>query len=121
MATVVEVFNDERGIIWPESVAPFRVHLIELKSSKAGIKKGAEKLYKVLLAKGVDVLYDDRDDKTPGEKFADADLLGISWRVVVSEKTLEKRGVELKRRSEKEAEIISEKELLKLFLKTKRA
>jgi prolyl-tRNA synthetase len=111
MATVVEIFHDERGIIWPESLAPFRVHLIEIKGS-AKVKKAAENLYKILLAKDIEVLYDERADKSPGEKFADADLIGIPWRVVISEKTLAGKGIEVKRRSDKESKIVSEKNFL---------
>jgi len=114
MGTIVEIYHDKLGIIWPEAVAPYRVHLIELQGlNSKSLKKQAEELYKKLLAKGVEVLYDDRDDKTAGEKFADADLIGIPWRVVISEKTLEKKGVELKKRSEKIGRVFSEKELLK--------
>lgn len=115
MGAVAEIRHDDKGLIWPESVAPFRVHLVELagKSGSEKVKKSAEKLYKDLLAKDIEVLYDDRDDKTPGEKFADADLIGIPWRVVVSEKTLAKEGVELKSRSAKDTEIISKKEFWK--------
>ncbi len=112
LGAVVETHYDERGIIWPEALAPFRVHLISL-GGKA--KKSAEKLYKDLLAKGVEVLYDDRDDKTAGEKFADADLIGIPWRMVVSEKTLEKNGVEIKKRSEKEVRIVPVNTFLKIL------
>ena len=112
LATIVDLYHDEWGIVWPEAVAPFRIHLIALGKAK----KSAEKLYKTLLAKGAEVLYDDRDEKTAGEKFADADLIGIPWRVIVSEKTLEKKGIEVKRRSEKEAKIISEEELFKKIL-----
>lgn len=112
MGTIVEIYYDKLGIIWPESIAPYRLHLIGLKDAK----KQAEKLYEELLAKGIEVLYDDRDDKTAGEKFADADLIGIPWRVVVSEKTVEKKGVEVKSRAEKAARIISTQELFhKLF------
>ncbi|MEK7108656.1 MAG: aminoacyl--tRNA ligase-related protein [Patescibacteria group bacterium] len=114
MATIVEVSHDERGIIWPEVSAPYRVHLMEVKSLKFKVKSFAESLYKKLLAKGVAVLYDDRDEKSAGEKFADADLIGIPWRVVVSEKTIEKKGVEIKRRSEERARIVSMAQLLKL-------
>ena len=123
MGTVAEIHNDGRGLLWPETVAPFKVHLIVLDSAKKAppskarraspVAASGEKLYKNLLAKGVEVLYDDREEKSAGEKFADADLIGIPWRVVVSEKTLASKGVEIKRRSEKEAKIISEKELLK--------
>lgn len=79
MGAIVEVSHDDKGIIWPESVAPFKVHLIEINSS-------AKDVYEELQKKGIEVLYDDREDITPGEKFADADLIGIPYRVVVSEK-----------------------------------
>lgn len=107
MGTMVEVYYDAKGIIWPEEVAPFRVHLLELKSSKPAVKSFAEKLYKGLLAKDIEVLYDDRDDKTAGEKFADSDLIGIPWRVVVSEKTLAQKVVEIKRRDSTKSELFS--------------
>ncbi|MDO8676624.1 MAG: aminoacyl--tRNA ligase-related protein [Candidatus Azambacteria bacterium] len=106
MGTIVEVYNDERGIIWPEIVAPFKIHLIEIKSNDPDVKKEAEKIYKILIDKDLDVLYDDRDDKSAGEKFADADLIGIPWRLVISQKTLEKESVELKRRNQQGVKII---------------
>lgn len=122
LGAVVEVHNDKNGINWPESVAPFRVHLIELRTQNLELSKKlaheAEKFYADLLAKGIEVLYDDRDDKTAGEKFADSDLIGIPWRVVVSEKTLEKGGMEIKKRSEVEAKLIYTEELLKLLRNT---
>ena len=102
MATIVEVSNDANGIIWPESVSPFKIHLIVLDDRK----EEAEKTYNELTKKSVEVLYDDRSDKTAGEKFADADLIGCPWRVVVSNKTLEKNSVEVKKRNEKEAELV---------------
>ncbi len=107
MATIAEASHDERGIIWPDTAAPFCAHLIEVKSAKPNIKSAAEKLYKKLLARGVEVLYDERDDKSAGEKFADADLIGIPWRIVVSERSLHKKGVEVKRRSEFKARVVS--------------
>jgi prolyl-tRNA synthetase len=114
MGTIAEIYHDKLGIIRPEAVAPYRVHLIELQSSKSkSIKKQAEELYKNLLVKGVEVLYDERDDKTAGEKFADADLIGIPWRAVISQKTFEKKGIEIKRRDSPKSEIISLKEFLK--------
>ena len=113
MGTIVEVHHDEKGIVWPEAVAPFRVHLVELKSDRAKVKKTAEKLYKKLLAKGIEVLYDDRDEKSAGEKFADADLLGMPWRCVISEKTVEKDMIELKARHDAKAELVSEQDFLK--------
>ena len=100
MGAIVETHYDNKGIIWPESVAPFKIHLIELKSSNSVVKKEAEKIYKTLLDKGAEVLYDDREDKTAGEKFADADLIGIPTRIVISEKTLAENSVEIKKRNE---------------------
>ncbi len=105
MGTVVETHNDEKGIIWPEEIAPFKIHLIEISGGDADIKSRAEKIYRDLVAGGIEVLYDDRDDKTAGEKFADADLLGIPLRAVISKKTLERDSIELKKRSEKEAKL----------------
>ena len=125
MATIVEVSHDERGIIWPDVVAPFRVHLVEIKSpasakASAGmekVKRAAESLYKKLSSQGVEVLYDERDDKSAGEKFADADLVGIPWRVVVSERTLEKKGVEAKKRGEEKGRVMSVERLMKMVVK----
>lgn len=119
LATVVEVHHDEYGIVWPESISPFKVHLLALVSGpgkRTQVRKTAEKLYLDFLAKGVEVLYDDRGDKTAGEKFADADLLGIPWRVVVSDKTLKKRGVEIKRRGAKDLRVVSPTAFLKEIL-----
>ncbi len=97
MATVVEINHDDKGIIWPEEVAPFQVHLIQIEDNQK-VRKAAEKLYKDLQNKGVEVLYDDRTDKSAGEKFAEADLIGIPIRLVVSEKTLKKNSLEVKNR-----------------------
>jgi len=101
MGTVVEACHDERGIIWPETLAPFRAHLLSLKADEE-----AEKLYHRLLEAGVEVLYDDRDISA-GEKFADSDLIGCPYRLVISQKTLLQNGVELKKRSSQETEIIN--------------
>ena len=116
MGTIVETHHDERGMVWPESVAPFLVHLVVLGNQESKIKKQGDKLYARLRARGAEVLYDDRDDKTAGEKFADADLIGIPWRVVVSERTAAKKGVELKGRAQKEGTIISERKLMQKVL-----
>lgn len=91
MATAVEVYNDEKGIIWPKSLAPFQAHLVRL-GEDADVVGAADKLYADLQAGGVEVLYDDRD-KSPGEKLADSDLLGIPVRLVVSGKTLKTNAV----------------------------
>jgi prolyl-tRNA synthetase len=107
MGTIVETHSDEKGIVWPAEVAPFAVHLI----SVSGAEDAAEEMYASLTKAGVEVLFDDRDVR-PGEKFADADLIGIPVRVVVSEKTLAAGGVEFKKRTEEKTEIISQNELI---------
>ena len=105
MGAIVEDFADAKGIVWPESVAPFRVHLLALGESEE-VKKQADKLYGDLLEARVEVLYDDRAVSN-GEKFADADLLGMPYRAVVSERSLKENGVELKKRVEEKGEVIS--------------
>lgn len=87
MGLLVEKFSDEKGIIWPESVAPFRVHLIEIGADNPDVRTEASELYRELTEAGIEMLWDDRDVRA-GEKFADADLIGIPLRIVVSEKTL---------------------------------
>ncbi len=98
---LVEKFHDEKGIIWPESVAPFKTHLISLN----GAEDQADKLYQDLLNSGVEVLYDDRD-LSAGAKFADSDLIGIPYRIVISPKTLQKQSAEVKKRSQKDFQLI---------------
>ena len=105
MGTMVEVFHDEKGILWPEAVAPFKVHLLALK----GGEKIAEEVYADLLKQGIEVLFDDRD-VSAGVKFADSDLIGIPYRLVISSKT-PVGSLELKKRSEEKAEMISMSDL----------
>lgn len=104
MGSVVEVHHDDVGIVWPKSIAPFDVHLVMLGAKKddmqTKVQRTAESLYDEFCAKGVEVLFDDRDTSA-GEKFADADLIGIPLRLVVSERSLADGGVEWKLRSEK--------------------
>lgn len=111
MGVVVELFSDEKGIVWPVSIAPFTVHLVSLAAS-ARVKKEGDALYEKLQKAGLETLYDDRDARA-GEKFADADLVGIPLRAVVSEKTPAGK-VEIKERTSDTARIISHAELLKL-------
>jgi prolyl-tRNA synthetase len=113
LGAIAEINNDEKGLVWPKNVAPFSVHLIPLGSGK--IKTTADKIYKTLLSNSVEVLYDDREDKTPGEKFAEADLIGIPLRMVISEKTLAKNSVEIKERSKKDAELVKINQLIKFL------
>lgn len=112
MATVVEIYHDERGIIWPESVAPFMVHIVGLDMETESVKNEAERAYKLLQVEGVEVLFDDREGISAGEKFADGDLIGIPYRVVISKKTGEK--LEVKKRSEKETGFVTLDELIKI-------
>ncbi|OHA83321.1 MAG: hypothetical protein A2408_03310 [Candidatus Yonathbacteria bacterium RIFOXYC1_FULL_52_10] len=116
LGTVVEVLGDEKGIVWPEAISPFQVHLIDLSGKNDAVKDEAKTLYETLEGAGVEVLFDDRDLRA-GEKFADADLLGIGLRAVVSEKSLAAGGVELKRRTETEGKVVSKEEFLKMFAK----
>ncbi len=115
MGAAVEANHDERGIIWPKEIAPFAVHLIDIKSDKKFVKTTAQKIYQDLIKNGVQVLYDDREDKSAGEKFADSDLIGIPYRVVVSEKTLAKNSVELKERNKSAFKLVKVKQLIKLL------
>jgi len=109
MGTVVEVHHDEKGMIWPESVAPFKVHLISLNKNEE-----AEKIYDELQKNNIEVLYDDRDSSA-GQKLADADLIGIPYRVIVGEKSLQAGGAEVKKRGEQAAEIVKLEDLLKIL------
>lgn len=103
MATIVEKYNDEKGIKWPQIVSPYQAHLIDLNHKGQGV-------YDQLITKGIDVLWDDRLEETAGEKFADADLLGIPVRLVVSDKTGEK--IEWKKRNEKQTEMLTMDEVV---------
>ncbi len=114
MGTVVEALADDKGIIWPESIAPFRVHLLVLGEDKEVIKK-AEEIYAELLKNKIEVLFDDRGEMSPGEKFADADLLGMPIRLVVSQRSMKESGIELKKRNEEKGKIVSQEELLDLL------
>jgi prolyl-tRNA synthetase len=111
MGLLAEHFADERGLVWPRSLAPADVYLVRIGEDKA-VVDDADKIYAELQQQGIEVLYDDRDVR-PGEKFADADLLGIPYRIVVSQKTLESDTYEIKGRLEKESENASLDEIIK--------
>lgn len=113
VGTIVEVHHDDRGIIWPKEVAPFRVHLLKLGQLDEKSEQEAKKVYEALLKAGVEVLFDDREVGA-GEKFTDADLIGCPYRVVVSEKTLSKGKLEVKERREEKFELVSLDELIEM-------
>ncbi|GAB4219613.1 MAG: proline--tRNA ligase [Candidatus Microgenomates bacterium] len=104
MGTIVEVYHDDQGIIWPKEISPFQIHLIGLDLKDEKIKRSAENLYKKLKNNGFDVLFDDRLDASAGEKLTDADLIGIAIRLVVSKRTNDK--IEFKKRSQKKSEFL---------------
>ncbi|MBI2627517.1 prolyl-tRNA synthetase [Candidatus Nomurabacteria bacterium] len=120
LGAIVEVLSDDKGIIWPESIAPFAVHLLALGEDE-NVLKEANKIYESLQKNNIEVLFDDRGNISAGEKFADADLLGIPYRVVVSERSLKDlpagagSGVEIKKRNEKRGKVVSLEELLKML------
>lgn len=108
MGTIVEVLSDDKGIIWPKEVSPFHVHLISL-----GENEEASKLYEMLKKEKIEVLFDDREDFSAGEKFNESDLLGVPLRVVVSKRSLEEGGYEIKNRKEEKGKILNAEELVK--------
>jgi len=105
LAAIVEQSHDDKGIIWPLSVAPYQVYLCPLNLDKSAVLPTAEKIYQELQKEGIAVLLDDRDD-SPGVKFNDADLLGIPLRLTLSPRTLQSQSVEAKWRTEKEAQLL---------------
>ena len=110
LAAIVEAYHDNKGIMWPANVAPYQVYLASVGVDKK-ITKATDDLYELLQNKNIKVLYDDRDVR-PGEKFSDADLIGIPVRVVVSPKTLEENKYEFKLRQQNEAELLTIEQLL---------
>lgn len=104
IGVIAEKFSDDKGLVWPEAVAPAKVQLIPLGDDPA-VAETSQKLYESLINARIGVIYDDRDVRA-GEKFADADLLGTPFRVVVSKKTLENSAVELKARTEDETKLV---------------
>ncbi len=112
MGVIAEIYNDEKGLTWPEPVAPFKVHLISLNKNEE-----AEKIYQDFKKAHIEVLFDDREDSSPGEKLKDVDLIGCPYRIIVSEKTLKEKSVELKKRLEEKTELIKIEKLINYFHK----
>jgi prolyl-tRNA synthetase len=115
MATAVEIHHDEKGIIWPESIAPFKIHLVGLNLEDGEIKDWADGVYQNLVDGGVEVLYDDRIETRAGEKFGDSDLLGMPYRVVVSKKGRKNGQFEVVTRASGEVRQLTEEELFADF------
>ncbi len=111
VGAIIEAFHDDAGIKWPEAVAPFKVAILNLKQGGSDTDAACEALYRGLTGKGVDVLYDDRDQR-PGAKFATADLIGLPWQVLVGPKGLAEGKVELKRRLDGSRELLSPSDAL---------
>jgi len=105
LGTIAECLSDDRGLVWPEEIAPYTVHLVSLARGEEEIA-ACDEIYQQLVAQGIDVLYDDRHGLQAGEKLADADLIGIPHRLVVSKKTLAQNGIEWKKRSAAESQIL---------------
>ncbi|MBK1726247.1 proline--tRNA ligase [Halorhodospira neutriphila] len=111
VAAAIEQNHDERGIRWPEPIAPFQVALVAIKPEQPDVAEAAEALYAELMASGLDVLYDDREAR-PGVKFADMDLIGIPHRIVISPRALQQDTVEYKRREDAEATAVDRSEIV---------
>jgi prolyl-tRNA synthetase len=111
VAAIIEASHDEDGIVWPEPVAPFKVVLLNLKQGDGATDGACEKLYADLTARGIDVLYDDSDERA-GAKFAAADLIGLPWQLLVGPKGLAEGKVELKRRAGGAREMLSPADVL---------
>jgi prolyl-tRNA synthetase len=106
LGAIIEASHDDKGIIWPESVAPFKVGLANLKVGDAATDAACEKIYQTLTKSGVDVLYDDTDDR-PGGKFAKLDLIGLPYQVIVGPKGLADDQIEVKTRATGEREVLT--------------
>lgn len=113
MGVVVEKMSDEKGMVWPEAVAPFRYHLVSLAGTDTDVAAYADSLYEDLTAMGQEVLYDDRDLRA-GEKFADSDLMGIPWRIVIGKKTLANDEIEMVNRATGDVTHVSREALMTL-------
>ena len=111
VGVLAEVLSDEKGLVWPKAVAPFQVHLVSLAGGNADIQKEADRYYEIFTENGIEVLYDDRDLRA-GEKFADAELLGIPTRIVVSEKTMSAGGVEVTDRTNGQGKLVAESDII---------
>jgi prolyl-tRNA synthetase len=112
LGVVAETLNDEKGLVWPAKISPFAIHLVPVGAPNTEVKKATQEIQQKLEAAGYDVLVDDREDKSAGEKFADADLIGCAVRVVLSERLMAAKEAEIKLRNQKEAIKVSQEDLV---------
>ncbi|MBI4118702.1 MAG: hypothetical protein HY452_00360 [Parcubacteria group bacterium] len=110
VGVLAEMFNDDFGLVWPAAAAPFKIHLVSL----GGAAPKAEKIYQQIAAESAEVLWDDRDE-SPGVKLSDADLIGAPYRIIISDKTLEKESVEVKRRESEKVEMVKLDNIVEWF------
>lgn len=115
MGTIAETCHDDKGLIWPKEVAPAQVHIIAINNKEKTLGQKIDKIYSDLQTSGIEVIYDDRDNVSAGGKFADADLIGCPYRIVVSEKTLAQDSVEVKKRNSGKADIVKITKIIKLL------
>lgn len=115
MATIAEVFADEYGLVWPENVAPYKFHIVALDIKNDEVKKVASEIHRMMEGSNIEVLYDDRD-LSAGEKFAESDLLGIPYRIIVSDKNLKEGLLEIKDRKTGEIKKVEKNKILKSLL-----
>lgn len=114
MGTIAECLSDERGLTWPDAVAPYRIHLVSL-AQEPGDAERCSALYNDLARRGIEVLYDDRGDASAGQKLADADLIGLPHRLVVSRRTLSNDSVEWKKRTSEDKVILPMQDVVAMF------
>lgn len=112
MGVIAEVLSDKKGLVWPDEIAPYKIHLVGINLENKDVNKKANEIYNELINKKIETLFDDRQDVSAGEKFSDADLIGCPYRVVISAKTGDK--VEIKKRTEETSKLVNAEELLKL-------
>jgi prolyl-tRNA synthetase len=117
MATIAEVFADENGLVWPEAVAPYKFHIVALDVKNEEVRKTADEIHRMMERSNIEVLYDDRD-LSAGEKFAESDLLGIPYRIVISENNLKEGVLEIKSRKDGEIKKIEKEKILKSLLES---
>jgi prolyl-tRNA synthetase len=120
MGAIAECLADEKGLVWPKEIAPYHLHLVSLVRDSAEIEQ-CDQIYHRLVAQGIDVLYNDRQESQAGKKLADADLIGIADRIVVSRKMLAAGGVEWKARLSNQSAVITLEKLCEILQPTDRA